>query len=87
MLCALVLLVATLYPRSGSTGLVIPILPTAHTGTLAWLSHEGAAILSPSTDARFYLVRTPSNLTALRALGHGIILIAVPSALCSPRDK
>lgn len=85
-IAALVLLAATFYPRGGGAGLVIPILPQARAGGATWLRHEGAAILSPSTDARFFLVRTPSDRTALRALSQGLLLIAVPAALCGSQD-
>lgn len=84
---AFALLIATCYPRGGGTGLVIPVLPAARGPGMAWLAQQGAATVSPSTAARFSLVQMPSDLIALRAMGHGLLIVAVPAALCSSQDK
>lgn len=86
-IAATVLLVAIAYPRAGGAGLVIPLHPESRAADASWLQREGAAIIAPSTDARFYLVRVRSDRTAARALGQGLILISVPSALCGPQDN
>lgn len=87
VLCAFVLLLATLYPRSGGSGLVIPVVPSVRGAGMDWLMRHDAAVISPSTDARFLLIRMPSDQFALQALGHGLLIIAVPTALCRPQDR
>lgn len=89
LLCLLVpaiFLATVLLPRGGS-GVLLLSVSSAHNGPLMqWAVRHGAAIAGSTPIGGIVLDRAPDGMF-LKAMSHGKIAIAVPSALCASQTR
>lgn len=79
---ALALTAAFVWPRPGQAALLIPLGSGGPREVIAWAAREDAPLLALDTARGRVIARVTDNAGPLRALGRGIVPIAVRGPGC-----
>ena len=79
---ALALTAAFVWPRPGQAALLIPLGSGDPREVIAWAAREDAPLLALDTASGRVIARVTDNAGPLRALGQGIVPIAVRAPGC-----
>lgn len=75
---------ALVWPRAGQAALMVPLGGNDTRDVLSWASGEDVAILKLDTASGQVVARASNNSSLLRAIGFGIVPVAITARSCDP---
>lgn len=78
----LALVAALVWPRPGQAALLVPLGGSDTRSVIAWAAREEAPLLALDTTRGRVIARITGNADLLRALGEGILPLAVRAPGC-----
>lgn len=78
---------ALFWPRPGQAALLVPVGQHELADALQWADREAAPLLELDTARGRVIARVSDNASLLRALGAGLVPVAVRTAGCTPRFR
>jgi hypothetical protein len=84
---ALALSAALVWPRAGQAALMVPLAGRDTRTVIGWAAHEDTPLLALDTARGRIVARVTDNRSLLRALGQGILPLAVRAPGCRPKRE